>query len=51
MRAWSECLSDEKENQVRELDFPEIRPINILIVCGNKSYARAVWRIEQVKNL
>jgi hypothetical protein len=48
---WSGCLSDEKEHQVRELDFTEIRSKNILFVCGNKSHARAVWRIEQVKNL
>jgi hypothetical protein len=51
MRARSGCLSDEKENQVRELDFPEIRSESILFVCGNKSQSRAVWKTQQVKNL
>jgi hypothetical protein len=44
-------LPDEKENQVRELDFTGIRSKNILFARGNKFHASAVWRIEQVKNL
>jgi hypothetical protein len=51
MRARSGCLSDEKENRMREVDHPEIRSTNILFVCGNKSQSRAVWRMQQVKIL
>jgi hypothetical protein len=38
LAAWarSGLLSDEKENQVRELGFAEIHSENILFIAGNK---------------
>jgi hypothetical protein len=50
-RPQSGYLSDEKENQVRELDFTDIHSQNILFIFGNKVHARSVCKIEQVKNL
>jgi hypothetical protein len=44
-------LSDEKRNQVRDLDFTAIRSANTFSVCGNKFRASAVWKTQQVKIL